>query len=716
LIQPRQHSRIETKRHAVVASQNKPQHANVEERHEMQWLVRTTSRLLRHRPTTTNGLLSKHMIYEAHTAMKLWSDRTSHKKGSTAPHVVEKILTRLVAERDKGNDHVIITTKVYNIVIDAWSKSDYEGAAQRAEEILVQMERLWTLGNHDVKPDQDSYHGVIKAWVKHGNRRDSISKVEAIINRMTQVEGFYGKKLSPGRRGYNLLLYALANSNETDAAERALAVLQTMKEEFKAGCDQSQPNLNTYNQVITALGRRRGFEQQAQAIFDEVIALPDVEPDTDIFNVILKCWLRSNEKDKLDCMNNIINVMRECEEDGNYNAIPDLVTANTMLAARSRARGKDKETSLDEAIAFYRDMEDDYHVTPDTVSNNILMDCWSKSGRSDSLEHVLEILELMEKEFKAGNPSVKPDAYSYASAIDCVAKSGNADADKRAESLLERMRELHSNNGGDAPTTPVYNACLNALATLNNDDETAVARAESILREMEERHTVREDIPAPNRETYNTVLKALSNNGKHASRAEALLSQMEERARHDISLAPDSYSYTSVITAYARSREPGKAAKALEILQRMIASYENGNLAAKPMIHAFNSCLNACAFTISGNERHRTEAFLITVSTIVLLQKYSQPDSLSFSTTLRACSTLLHPDDERRDFISESVFKRACREGQVDRNVIRQLKFASSSELYQSLVGVKRANDTIRIRDLPREWSSSVRQQYRTPR
>lgn len=306
------------------------------------------------------------------------------------------------------------------------------------------------------------------------------------------------------------------------------------------------------------------------------MTLSNVSPDTDTFNAILKCWLNSKDSKSLVRMQQITNAMKECHVE------PDSVTAGL-------ARKKSGRSTLDDAVAFYQNMERDYQVTPDSVSNNIMINCWAKSGRPDALCRVLEMLKEMESRSKAGKSSVMPDGCTYASVIDCVTKRGKSNAGKQAEALIERMRDLHQNHGGDVPTTAVYNSCLNAWATVNKD---GVDRVESILREMEEGHLNQKVVPAPNRMTYNTVLKAMrTGRNDHAARAEDLLRHMEEKARQDSSLAPDSYSYTSVITAYARSRHPQKATKALSLLERMIDSYQAGNLAAKPQIHALLQCL-----------------------------------------------------------------------------------------------------------------------------
>jgi hypothetical protein len=95
-----------TRWHANVASlASTLDEVEEQERREMKWLIRTTCNLLR-----TTAPLNGTMIKNAYLAMKAWSDR-SERKGSNAPHVVERILTRLVDERDGANPNVIITTK-----------------------------------------------------------------------------------------------------------------------------------------------------------------------------------------------------------------------------------------------------------------------------------------------------------------------------------------------------------------------------------------------------------------------------------------------------------------------------------------------------------------------------------------------------------------------------------------------------------------------------
>jgi hypothetical protein len=92
---------------------------------------------------------------------------------------VERILQWLVEERDagsnddsdnKGDDKVGITTKTYNILLDAWSQSREEGSAERAEQILSEMETLYlSSGDENLRPNESSYNACIKAHVKNGS-------------------------------------------------------------------------------------------------------------------------------------------------------------------------------------------------------------------------------------------------------------------------------------------------------------------------------------------------------------------------------------------------------------------------------------------------------------------------------------------------------------------------------------------------------------------
>jgi hypothetical protein len=258
------------------SSTSAPEYSTLEEskKGELEWLVKTTTDLLGPESPPL-GSMSPQTVHRMGLLMTSWARRAG-KKESKAPHLVERLLKRLLHERDAGNENVVIDTSTYNILLDAWSRSPADGSAERCEEILIQMEK--NQGKGDVAPDQASYNAVIKAYVKAGSKLFAAPKAEAIIKRME-------RKVPPTRRSYNLLLYAWANASIEDAAARAQMVLRRMQEQYKEGNVLAKPDTNSYNQVLAAWsrGRKLGFERRMQLIFDELLALPEEEeihPDT----------------------------------------------------------------------------------------------------------------------------------------------------------------------------------------------------------------------------------------------------------------------------------------------------------------------------------------------------------------------------------------------------------------------------------------------------
>jgi hypothetical protein len=711
------------------------------ERKELEWLVKSTNKLLgpdleaeegSSSSATNKGPLSEATIHKTQTLMKSWSRRAS-RPGSKAPHVVERLLQTLIQEQDAaaaaGNENetrhataaAFIDANTYNILLDAWSRSTLEGSAARAEAILLKMEQKYAnngsssnnnnLPHFQMQPNEASYNTVIKAYVKNGNRLFAAQKAQAIIDRM---ESNYPLGVAPNRRSYNLLLYALANSSGQDAGVRAEGILRKIQEAYKNGRNtQVKPDINSYNQVLTtwARARHQGYERRMQAIFDEILHLAvkdgDIYPNTDTFNAIMGGWLKSNDKAALERIEEILKIMEESYQNGNEAAKPDRVSINTISAAYTK---NGKTGAVEKTIALRASMETKYEIDTDTetVSCNILVDSWCKSGRPDGPERVLDILNAMERDFKKGKISSKPDAYTYCSVIDCFQKCAKPDAPERAEEILLRMKDLYRRFNGDPVTTSLYNAVINSWAS--SDSEYAPKRARNLLQEMQEKNGKDLCIPAPDRITYNSVIKAMrGGTTQQATWAEDLLSVLEKRGPTDSAFLPDAYTYTSTITAYGRSDYKDKAPKALELLQRMVRAFEQGNDAAKPTVHSFNAGLNACAF-VKGDAKQKSEAFSITMDIFSLLHKWGEADHTTYGTILRACACLLPLTDKRRVQTVDDIFQKAATQGQVGRLVMAQMKFAATPQQHLRLTGQDYTERTI-TQNLPRAWTRHVREQ-----
>ena len=157
-------------------------------------------------------------------------------------------------------------------------------------------------------------------------------------------------------------------------------------------------------------------------------------------------WLKSEQSVALSKIEQILETMEKCVAEGNKRATPDRVTINTISAAY--AKTQDAEL-IEKALKLKSTLERKYEIKPDQVSYNIVVDSWCKSGREDSPEQVMEILNAMENDFKDGIIAHKPDGYTFSSVIGCYIKFGRPNAAQKGEELLKRMKNLYYNWGGE---------------------------------------------------------------------------------------------------------------------------------------------------------------------------------------------------------------------------------------------------------------------------
>ena len=96
----------------------------------------------------------------------------------------------------------------------------------------------------------------------------------------------------------------------------------------------------------------------------------------------------------------------------------------------------------------------------------------------------------------------------------------------------------------------------------------ATQKAESLLQELKNDYAKTQDIRArPNFRTYTTLITAWSRtrSSESPARVEALLKEMGENQ----ATKPNSRAYTSAIQCWAKSRDPLKAKRVLKLLLEM---------------------------------------------------------------------------------------------------------------------------------------------------
>jgi len=230
---------------------------------------------------------------------------------------------------------------------------------------------------------------------------------------------------------------------------------------------------------------------------------------------------------------------------------------------------------------------------PTAVIFNTCLDAWAQSGRGlEAAVRAKEILDRMEALASSGELNL-PDENCLGSPKGGV--DDNEDDSSEADSSMK-------------PNSRTYSIVMNAFSRIpwreRGAGEDAASQCEAILSRMEERAANGESSLRPNLMHYTTAISAwarMRNLDYAASRAENILNRMidlyysgmidelptfdgdsKRSGKHD---AP----FNAVITAYARSKDPFAAERAISILDRLQSS------PITPTLTTFNAAIDVCA-------------------------------------------------------------------------------------------------------------------------
>lgn len=321
---------------------------------------------------------------------------------------------------------------------------------------------------------------------------------------------------------------------------------------------------------------------------------------------------------------------------------PDVVSFNGLLKACSVAVAQDASSDhgrkwADEAERLLQEREDmfdangdgkDESFGPNAVSYGTVIGALARLASEDGAVRAEKILRRMVERCSSENDDVDGDVPSanaiiFAQVLSAWAKSGSINAGQRAEKILRWMEDANV-----SANAVCYNAAIDAWS--RSPDEDAAERAERLLREMEHRrdlrHSKEKHHPAQNKKdvkslnpttvTYTSVITAWSRSKRAdaAERAEAVLSNMiyaHDRMR-DASIRPNQLTYGAILAAWAASSHPKAADRAEDILNGLIVRYNRGEGGndCRPNEVMFNSVLHALSNRSSTDSIDRARDLL----------------------------------------------------------------------------------------------------------
>ena len=518
----------------------------------------------------------------------------------------------------------------YSSVINALARSKPQrGAAgdknaQKAEDMLRHMERMYEAGNVDVKPDKITYSSVIHAWAKSARQNQNVNaalRAEAVLRRMEQLyhnndDDHVDVDVKPDVIAYTTVITAWSNCNRAAKAE---AMLEAMEKRYKETGDVDvRPNVATYTAVIDAWAKSKSKSNEHN---NHQNSNADANDANDASNTSCTISISISKAEE---------VFQRMQERG---IRPDIASYTAVLHGLARTsihdhdadrgattKATEKETATEtctlRAEAILQQMEDQFMLSSNSNNKhfqnaasgayNAMMDMWAKHGDAQRAGQVFQRMQQMK---------VRPNALSYSSLINTYAKSKQPRAAFQAEAILKQLMENDSDNDNDNTSllaTQTFDAMIDAWARSNVYVKDSAERAEALFFEMLERYECHRSADAnanrnrnhairPSVRSCNKVLLAWSRSSHVDAplRAEAFLNKLEHECGHIVN--PDVVSYTTVMKAWASSSDPQAGSKADALLTSAIEKYRAGDASMKPDVVTYNCFLKALANCCSIN-------------------------------------------------------------------------------------------------------------------
>ncbi len=541
----------------------------------------------------------------------------------------------------------------------------------KVEQILLHCKSLST-HNKELEPDRVMYNIALDSYAadidSRGDRQalSSASAARSAEGLLRVMESHPDSQ--PNTISYNSVLNVVVKAQVE--FQRVDALFQEMKDKFSAGDATVKPDIITYNTVLRAIARDSPGDSIDNAIaFMDEMRKNGMKPDRVTFNILMDAVIKNNNPGAATYAEQVLEKMELDSASGGVR--PDASSYNTVLNGYAKMGTMDavqRAEQLLQRMLTISQEESRRDSRPDFVSYTCVMDAYARSRAHNAGFQAEVLLDSMDRE------GIPANTICYNTAINCWAKSGHTESPQRAERLLNKMQQAAENNPGIKPNSVSFSSVMNCWAQSNL--EGAAERAEAILNHMELLAKNGDRDMTPNAYSYSTVMSAWAKVGG-VEQALSILDRVENaHAAGKSHVRPNFYFYNAAINAIAKSRTSDKAEAAAALLHRMKLQHkEHGFSDLMPTAITYSSVLNACAYTVCKDDAEKANAFRIARETFRDLLSGHEPTSTCYVNFLSACIRLL-PPGSKRDEMVVAVFRDCRQRGHVNERVARSFEQA----------------------------------------
>ncbi|GAB4830136.1 hypothetical protein Ancab_019777 [Ancistrocladus abbreviatus] len=312
---------------------------------------------------------------------------------------------------------------------------------------------------------------------------------------------------------------------------QALEVFEMLREQPFYG-----PREGTYMKLLVLLGKS-GQPQRAHQLFETMVE-EGIEPTAELYTALLAAYCRSNLIDEAFSILNKMKGLPLCQ--------PDVFTYSTLIKACIDA------LQFDLVETLYEEM-DARAITPNTVTQNIVLSGYGKAGKYDQMEKVLSGM--------LQSTTCKPDVWTMNTILGLFGNNGQIEM---MEKWYEKFRDF-----GIEPETRTFNILIGAYGKKHMYDK--MSSVMEYMRKLAFPWTT---------STYNNIIEAFSDVGD-AKNMEYAFSQMRAEG-----MKPDTKTFCCLIRGYANAGLFHKVVSSAQLAGKMEIP-ENTSF--------YNAVLCACA-------------------------------------------------------------------------------------------------------------------------
>ena len=468
-------------------------------------------------------------------------------------------------------------------------------------------------------------------------------------------------KSTTTKQSYNKYKYNKQSKRRTKKSKNKYSTKQWRKQKKQTSKRSSTSNNNELLLTKDELKQLTEYHLSQNINRNGTLTLGDMSPQQlNEFARLISSWTRLQSSIKYSRQDKILAA--EMAEQCLRELIEEKIVGNNIHLQQQQSSSSNNSSSTKRMI-----------LSPDLY--HLVIKSWIHIGTYNELIHANSLLDLMERTHRhdthIDERYISNSMKCYATVLDGFCKSKSKGSEVKAEEILHRMEKRILSGGGRRKGSrkkllPVkyYNNVMNRIAISGKPN--AGVEAERLLNDMissYKNHVLSSNTSsnnstativsssstntvAPNRNSFNTVIKAYANaGGKHdISNVQRILSMMEDP--HSFSeleylpmkiveqMRPDKITYTSVLMAYGKSNDMYAGEKAEELLSRMIEMGTKNDI-VKPDTVTYNAVLKVWGKCFHPDAGERSVSLLTE-----MLQLYKDgdgnviPDDVSFNTVI----------------------------------------------------------------------------------